>query len=146
MRITNLTHEFVDSFPNNMEEGKIYISIRFRTAGHKCCCGCGTEISTPLRPTKWTLIYDGETVSLAPSIGNRQLQCRSHYVITKNRVLWEEDFWREKTGASWAAEACQLKRGEGVSEESGRDHVTKGPKKKKKEQVRLWTKMKSWFQ
>ncbi|MGI8680276.1 MAG: DUF6527 family protein [Jatrophihabitans sp.] len=53
---------------------------------HLCCDGCGKKVSTPLRPAQWTLTYDGETVSLAPSIGNFSLACGSHYWIRQNRV------------------------------------------------------------
>jgi hypothetical protein len=52
------------------QQDTIYISIRFATVGHKCCCGCGREVITPLSPTDWSLTSDGETVSLHPSIGN----------------------------------------------------------------------------
>ena len=31
--------------------------------------------------------YDGETVSLSPSIGNFQFPCKSHYWIRENRVI-----------------------------------------------------------
>ena len=143
-RITELKPEFVESLPEKLEEGKIYVSIKFRTGGHKCCCGCGTEIITPIRPNRWTLTYDGETVSLNPSIGNRQLKCRSHYVITNNRVHWFEDRWSEESAASWAAEAGRRRREDGKSQESGRDQ---GPKdQKKKEQMTFFERVKSWFQ
>jgi hypothetical protein len=65
-----LTHEFVEFIPDAIEEGKIYVSIGYATAIHKCACGCGREVVTPLSPTDWKLIFDGKTVSLDPSIGN----------------------------------------------------------------------------
>jgi len=34
-------------------------------------------VVTPLSPTGWSLIFDGETVSLYPSIGNWNFPCRS---------------------------------------------------------------------
>jgi hypothetical protein len=33
------------------------------------------------------MTYDGETISLWPSIGNWTLACRSHYVIERNQVI-----------------------------------------------------------
>jgi hypothetical protein len=81
-----LTHEFVEHLPDQLEEGRIYVSIPFATVAHKCCCGCGNEIVTPLSPTGWKLTFDGKTVSLDPSIGNWSFPCRSHYWITRNRV------------------------------------------------------------
>ena len=83
-----LTHEFVEFIPDDLQEGRLYVSIRFATVTHKCCCGCGTEVVTPLSPTDWKLIFDGKTISLDPSIGNWSLECRSHYWITGNRVRW----------------------------------------------------------
>ena len=59
-----LKHEFVEFIPEHLPEGTIYVSIRFATASHKCCCGCGKEVVTPLSPTDWKLTFDGETISL----------------------------------------------------------------------------------
>ena len=84
--------EFVESVPEPPEEGIVYISTRFATAIHKCCCGCGTEIVTPLSPAGWTLIFNGETISLYPSIGSWALPCRSHYWIRGNQVIWARRF------------------------------------------------------
>ena len=86
-----LTHEFVEFIPDMIEEGKLYVSIEYATTVHKCCCGCGKEVVTPLSPTDWKLIFDGKTVSLDPSIGNWSFPCRSHYWIRNNWALWAED-------------------------------------------------------
>ena len=83
-----IDHEFVTSLPEQMDPGKLYISIPFATAGHKCCCGCEEEVITPISPAKWKLTFDGETVSLSPSIGNWNQPCQSHYWIIRNRVRW----------------------------------------------------------
>jgi hypothetical protein len=83
-----ITHQFVECIPNTLKEGVLYVSIEHATAVHRCCCGCGLEIVTPLTPTDWTLAFDGDTVSLNPSIGNWSLPCSSHYWIEKNRVFW----------------------------------------------------------
>lgn len=78
-----------------MEENVLYISVAFATAIHLCPCGCRNEIVTKLSPIRWKLTYDGETVSLYPSVGNWNLPCRSHYWIFMNRVEWAED-WSEE--------------------------------------------------
>ena len=83
-----LRHVFVEFIPDELEQGIIYISTRFATASHLCCCGCGNKVVTPIRPTDWKLIFDGKTVSLDPSIGNWSFSCRSHYWIRNNRVQW----------------------------------------------------------
>ena len=79
-----LKHEFVENFPNELKDGMIYVSIHFATAAHKCCCGCGEEVITPLSPTDWKLTFDGESISLDPSIGNWNFACKSHYRLSDN--------------------------------------------------------------
>lgn len=83
-----LTHKFVDNIPEKLKEGTIYVSIPFETIIHLCCCGCKNEVVTPLSPTDWNMTFDGETITLNPSIGNWNFQCKSHYFIRKNRVVW----------------------------------------------------------
>jgi hypothetical protein len=83
----NIKYEFVELIPAELEEAKVYISIPYSTAVHNCLCGCGTKVVTPIKPHKWTLIYDGESISLFPSIGNWNFPCRSHYWIREGSVL-----------------------------------------------------------
>jgi hypothetical protein len=92
--IRKLTHRFIEYVPDDIENGVLYISITFATATHRCCCGCGKEVVTPLTPTDWTLIFDGESISLTPSIGNWSFACRSHYWIRRNQVVWAPE-WSE---------------------------------------------------
>jgi len=95
-----LAHEFVEFIPDVIEEGKIYVSIDYATTVHKCACGCGKEVVTPLSPTDWKLIFDGKTVSLDPSIGNWSFPCRSHYWIRNNQVRWAEDWSQSRVDAN----------------------------------------------
>lgn len=81
-----LTHKFVSIIPERIDQGILFISMDYKTAIHLCACGCGSEIVTPLSPTDWELIFDGETVSLYPSIGNWSLPCQSHYWIKKGKI------------------------------------------------------------
>jgi hypothetical protein len=97
-----LTHEFVEFIPDMIEEGKLYVSIEYATTVHKCCCGCGKEVVTPLSPTDWKLMFDGKTVSLDPSIGNWSFPCRSHYWVRNNRALWAEDWSQSRIDAARA--------------------------------------------
>lgn len=78
----------VDFIPERLEEGVLYICERFNTAAHKCCCGCGGEVVTPLTPADWSIRREGGMVTLSPSIGNWGFACRSHYLIRQNRVVW----------------------------------------------------------
>lgn len=88
MRRKLIRPKFVDFVPEVIEEGVLYISIPYATATHKCACGCGEEVVTPIRPTDWMLTWNGETVTLYPSIGNWSLPCKSHYWIEENKVIW----------------------------------------------------------
>lgn len=82
-----LQHKFVDTIPDEISNGEIFISIRYKTAVHKCVCGCNNEVVTPISPTDWQLTFDGQSISLSPSIGNWNFQCRSHYWIIKNKII-----------------------------------------------------------
>lgn len=88
MRIERLIPRFVEEIPGQLESGTLYVSMEFATALHLCACGCGDEVVTPLHPTRWALTYDGEAVSLHPSVGSWSLPCRSHYFIHNNDVVW----------------------------------------------------------
>jgi hypothetical protein len=81
-----IQHKFVEFIPDVIEEGIIYISIPYCTAIHKCVCGCGNEVVTPLSPTDWEIRFDGKTISLDPSIGNWSFECQSHYFITRSKI------------------------------------------------------------
>jgi hypothetical protein len=91
-----LKHEFVEFIPEDLEQGTIYISIRFATASHLCVCGCGNKVVTPIRPTDWKLIFDGKAISLDPSIGNWSMPCQSHYWILSNQVRWAPKWSRKQ--------------------------------------------------
>ena len=87
-----LTHKFVENVPEVLEDEVLYVSIPYETVIHKCCCGCGNEVVTPLSPAGWSLIFNGEAISLKPSIGNWSFACKSHYWIKNNRVHWSAKF------------------------------------------------------
>lgn len=91
MRVERFEHRFVEHFPEQLDVGVLYISMSFASAAHLCACGCGKEVVTPLSPVAWRLTFDGEGVSLSPSIGNWSFPCRSHYWIEKSEVDWSYD-------------------------------------------------------
>lgn len=99
-RMTSVTHEFVEYIPEELTDGTIYVSIPFATAAHNCFCGCGRKVVTPLTPTDWRLVFDGDTVSLDPSIGNWSLPCQSHYWIVRNKVRWAGRWSKERVEAA----------------------------------------------
>lgn len=91
MRASEIRPEYVELMPKAIEEGVLYISEKYSTAVHKCCCGCGQKVVTPLKPTEWSLSVVAGRVTLRPSIGNWGFACRSHYWIRNNRVVWAGD-------------------------------------------------------
>jgi hypothetical protein len=90
-RRTDFEHRFVDAAPEVLDDGVLYVSIRYATALHRCACGCGSEIVTPISRTGWILTFDGTAVTLHPSIGNWNYPCRSHYWIRHDRIEWARD-------------------------------------------------------
>jgi hypothetical protein len=86
-----ISHKFVHSIPEVIDDNTIYISIKYKTAIHKCACGCGEEVVTPLSPSGWSLNYNGKSISLSPSIGNWSFDCRSHYWIQNDTIKWAGD-------------------------------------------------------
>lgn len=105
-----LEHRFVRNVPRELDPGVLYISMDYATAVHSCCCGCGDRVVTPFTPTDWRMTFDGESISLHPSVGNWNQKCRSHYVIQRNRVL-EADPW---TNSQIEAERRRDKRAKAV--------------------------------
>ncbi len=97
--VQRLEHRFVEAVPSKLEAGFLYVSLEYTTMMHLCCCGCGNEVVTPLNPNDWKMTFDGETISVHPSVGSWSLPCRSHYVIKNGRVNWAGD-WTEEQIAS----------------------------------------------
>lgn len=91
-KLHEVIHRFVEHVPSPLEDGVVYVSIGFGTVIHKCCCGCGDKVVTPLTPVDWAVTYDGQSISLYPSIGRWDASCRSHYWIRSNRVLWSDQW------------------------------------------------------
>lgn len=88
MRLTGIAHQHVDYIPDVLEEGILYISIPFKTALHRCACGCGQEVVTPIGQAEWTLRESEGKVTLYPSIGNWSFACQSHYFIRRSNIVW----------------------------------------------------------
>lgn len=133
-----LEHRFVDCIPDVLEERVVYVAIEFATVVHRCCCGCGHEVVTPLSPTDWSLTFDGETISLDPSIGNWSFQCQSHYWIGRNRVRWAPR-WSKGQIAAGRAHDSAVKR-ETLSRAAPSDNGTRGDGEKT-----LWQLLQGWW-
>lgn len=96
MKQTTITPQFVEFIPDKLQEGILYISERYGTVVHKCCCGCGEEVVTPLTSADWQLRKEGGNVTLFPSIGNWNFHCQSHYWIRRNRVEWARSMTKQQ--------------------------------------------------
>ena len=90
------THKFVKAFPDKLDEGTLYVSVEFGTAAHLCFCGCRSEVYTRFSPRDWSMRFNGETVSVSPSIGNWSFDCQSHYILDGGRVHWADKWSRER--------------------------------------------------
>lgn len=109
MRQGHFSHQIVEFIPERLEEGVLYVSHRYGTAVHKCACGCGEEVVTPLSPTDWSVRIAGGTATLHPSIGNWSFACRSHYFIRRGNVVWAGQMSRRQieSGRAFDREARQ---------------------------------------
>jgi hypothetical protein len=139
----SLSHEFVEHIPKELKDNTLYISVMFATAVHKCCCGCGNEVVTPFSPTDWTLVFDGDSVSLEPSIGNWNFPCRSHYWIRRNKVRWAPRWSEEQIKAGRARDRLE-KRGYFGGEKielADRDSDTL----RSSTRETIWRKLKRWL-
>ena len=141
-----LAHEFVEFIPEQLKERTLYISKEYSTAVHKCCCGCGREVVTPLSPTDWQLTFDGKSVSLYPSIGSWSLPCQSHYFITKNRVVWALQWSPEQIARGRAYEAQAKERYYSTPPATTDEGAaTAVPSDKGKPKESFWQKLKKWL-
>ncbi len=88
--------QFAGYMPDEFKQGILYVSMRGKIVIHLCACGCGEKVVTPISPNDWKLTFDGETISLYPSIGNWDFPCKSHYFIRNNRSVFVPN-WEVKT-------------------------------------------------
>ena len=122
MRGTSIDCKFVEYIPEVLDEGVLYISKPYSTATHKCFCGCGSEVVTPLNPTGWKIWVNRNLVSLDPSIGNWSLACRSHYWIRRNKIVWAGDMTQQEIANGRVMDAAMRK---AYFEDSNRDEISR---------------------
>lgn len=145
MTIKSLTPQFVESFPQKLEPGELYLAMEFATAAHLCACGCGNKVITPFSPTDWQMSFDGETVSLKPSIGNWSFRCRSHYWVRSGRIEWAGDMSQTAINAGRKRDAEAKAR---VKSSRSEQHVVREPAPQAREQIEVPSfigKLKKWL-
>jgi len=105
-----LQYKFVDAIPDEIPYGWIFICLKYKTAIHKCICGCGNEVVTPISPTDWKITFNGVSISLSPSIGNWNFECKSHYWIVNNEIVHSERWDAKEIKAGREKDARNKKR------------------------------------
>jgi len=113
-----LSLERVRFLPKELAAGILYVSEEYAVAGHLCACGCGNKVVVPLGQAEWTFYERSGLPTLRPSIGNWQLPCQSHYLITNGAIDW---------AGRWSAQQIVAGR---VVEEQRRQAYYKGLEKK----------------
>ena len=89
-----------ERFPEQPELGSFYYSEDFRSSLHLCACGCGQSVVLPIKPAGWQMEVAGAAVSLYPSVGNREFDCKSHYLIRDGAVIWLANMSEREVAAS----------------------------------------------
>jgi hypothetical protein len=140
LRYTNLEHRFVQYIPEDLAPGILYVSMEYATAAHSCCCGCGLQVVTPVTPSDWKLTYDGETISLWPSIGNWNFPCRSHYIIRHSRIV-PADPWDDKKN-EYGRHHEKKRKEECFQKKTGHDDPRSTPPDVSADKVNFWSRLK----
>lgn len=107
-RIERLEPVFVEFMPRELEPGKLYVSMIYTTTAHLCASGCGNKVVLPLSPAQWQLYFDGESISLSPSVGNWDLPCQAHYWIRKNKIQWAAQWDKKRIEAGRRSDARDI--------------------------------------
>jgi len=108
MTIERLEPAFVDFIPSDLEPGTLYVSLTYRTTIHLCASGCGNKVVLPLSPAEWQFTFDGQSISMSPSVGNWEYPCKAHYWIRKGRVEWAGPWSHERIEAGRARDELEL--------------------------------------
>jgi hypothetical protein len=113
--------EYVQYIPKQLQPGTLYVAKEFGAVAHLCPCGCGSKIRTPIGPTEWKLIINNNRPTLNPSVGNWQLECKTHYWIFNGEVIWAPQWTDERIEKGRKIE--NKKRLEYYTLLSSRDHI-----------------------
>ena len=82
------------NFSRNVEAGELMTGQNNRLIQFQCPCGCGNQIDLFTkeywnRPGKnWTIEVKDSKVTLWPSINMVNHDCKSHFWIRDNKVVW----------------------------------------------------------
>ena len=82
---------------DKLENGVIYIDDSSPYIEFLCPCGCGRVTMIPINRNYehvqhpyWDISEsnDGAVISLSPSIYSTGFDCKSHYFIKENKIVW----------------------------------------------------------
>ncbi len=124
-RLKSITPKFVEYIPTEEKDlipGIVYISMKHNMVVHRCPCGCGRLSEFMLDPIRFRMEYDGTSVTFDPSIGNSNLECRSHYWIRENQIQWctpMEDWEAKQAQKREFARALDVRRTEKFDRSKG---------------------------
>lgn len=110
MKTNHIEPEFVDTFPHVLEPDVLYISMKYATTAHLCASGCGNKVLLPLSPAEWKMYFDGEAISLTPSVGNWEYPCQAHYWIRGNEIHWAAAWSKDQIESGRANDQRDLDR------------------------------------
>jgi hypothetical protein len=133
-KLTKIKLLKVHYVPKALESGILYVSEEFGACLHLCACGCGTKVSTPIGPTDWALEETQAGPTLAPSVGNWQFPCKSHYYIRGGQIVW---------AGAWTPE--QIKSGRRAEEKRHRAYFDKRAHQRAGVLQRAWRWIKDLF-
>lgn len=77
----------VERIPDQLSAGIVYHNEDFELAALLCACGCGHRV-TLLVPDSHQISSERGLVTIRPSIGVCDADCKSHYYITAGEVEW----------------------------------------------------------
>lgn len=138
-------HSFVETLPDRLDEGVLYVCMQYATSAHNCFCGCGREVVTPIHPTKWQLSFDGIDVSLTPSIGSWALPCKSHYWLQNGRVAWAETWADDDIEAAQSRDVAAQDSYFAERRGASQDEQPQGAKAEPTKQPSMWREMAKWL-
>lgn len=89
------TYEAVERIPDQMREGVVYHTHKFKLAALLCACGCGHRVML-LVPDSHQVSSQSGLVTIRPSIAVCDGPCKSHYFVTDGDIEWLPAFSAEQ--------------------------------------------------
>ena len=80
-------YEAVERIPNQMREGVVYHTHKFKLAALLCACGCRHRVML-LVPESHQVTSENGLATIRPSIAVCDGRCKSHYFVTAGQVEW----------------------------------------------------------